>query len=165
MHISLRLPAMVAAVGQTAPDFKAPNTKREEVSLESLRGKRVVLAFFPAAFTGVCEKELCTFRDSLASFNDLDATVIGVSVDAPFSNGAFAEKNNVNFPIISDYSREMVKAYGVAHDDFAGMPGYTAAKRSVFVIDKDGKLTWSWVAENPGVEPNYDDVKKAVQDA
>lgn len=156
---------MVAATGQPAPDFKAIDTKREEVTLAGLRGKRVVLAFFPAAFTGVCEKELCTFRDALASFNDLDATVIGVSVDAPFANAAFAEKNGVNFPILSDYSRAMVNAYGVAHDDFAGMAGYTAAKRSVFVIDKDGTLKWTWVAENPGVEPNYDDVKKAVSEA
>lgn len=153
---------MVAAVGQQAPDFETVDHKREKVSLESLRGKRVVLAFFPAAFTGVCEKELCTFRDALASFNDLDAVVLGVSVDAPFANAAFADKNGVNFKILSDYSRSMVNAYGVAHEDFAGMPGYTAAKRSVFVIDKDGKLAWSWVAENPGVEPNYDDVKKAV---
>ena len=155
----------MVALGQPAPNFKAINTKREEVTLDSLRGKRVVLAFFPAAFTGVCEKELCAFRDALSSFNDLDATVLGVSVDAPFSNAAFAEKTNANFPILSDYTRKMVKDYGVAHDDFAGMPGYTAAKRSVFVIDKDGVLKWSWVADNPGQEPSYDDVKKAVSEA
>ena len=77
-------------IGATAPNFTLPNTKREAVSLADLRGKAVVLAFFPAAFTGVCEKELCTFRDSLASFNDVGATVLGIAVDAPFSNAAFA---------------------------------------------------------------------------
>lgn len=152
-------------IGSPAPDFKAFNQKKEEVSLASLKGKRVVLAFFPAAFTGVCEKELCTFRDSMANFNDMDATVLGVSVDSPFSNAAFAEKNNLNFDILCDYDRSMVSAYGVNHDDFAGMPGYTAAKRSVFILDKDGVVRWSWIAETPKNEPDYEAVKKAVNDA
>jgi len=149
-------------VGDNAPQFSALNHKRENVSLEQFSGKKVVLAFFPAAFTGVCEKELCTFRDAMAHFNDLQANVLGVSVDAPFSNAAFAEKNGLNFDVLSDYSRSMVTAYGVAHDDFANMAGYTAAKRSVFVIDGAGKVTYAWVADNPGQEPNYDEVKAAV---
>ncbi|MFV8749768.1 redoxin domain-containing protein [Nannocystaceae bacterium ST9] len=150
------------AIGSPAPDFSLLNNKREKVELASLRGKNVVLAFFPAAFTGVCEKELCTFRDAIAAFNDLDAAVFGVSVDAPFANAAFADKNGLNFPILSDYTRAATKAYDVAHDDFANMPGYTAAKRSVFVVDKQGTLRYAWVAPNPGVEPNYDEVKAAV---
>jgi peroxiredoxin len=150
-------------IGSPAPEFSLFNTKRERVELAGLRGKNVVLAFFPASFTGVCEKELCTFRDAIALFNDLDATVLGIAVDAPFSNAAFAEKNGLNFPILSDYTRAATKAYDVAHDDFAAMPGYTASKRSVFVIDKEGVLRWSWVAPNPGTEPNYDDVKAAVE--
>jgi peroxiredoxin len=150
-------------IGSDAPDFTLPNTKREAVTLSGLRGKNVVLAFYPAAFTGVCEKELCSFRDALAAFNDLDATVLGISVDAPFSNGAFADRNSINFPILSDYTRAAVSAYGVAHDDFAGMAGYTAAKRSVFVVDKQGKLRWSWIADNPGQEPNYEAVQAAVK--
>lgn len=157
-----KLPPM-AAIGSDAPDFTLLNNKREKVTLSEQRGKNVVLAFFPAAFTGVCEKELCTFRDAFAQFNDLDAKVYGISVDAPFANDAFAEKNKLNFPILSDYAREAVRAYGVAHDDFAGMPGYTAAKRSVFVIDKQGKIAWSWIADAPSQEPNYDDVQAAVR--
>lgn len=149
-------------IGDKAPDFNLSNDKRERVSLASLRGKTVVLAFFPAAFTGVCEKEMCSFRDSLAALNDLNATVFGVSVDAPFSNAAFALRNQLNFSLLSDYLREAVRAYGVAHDDFAGLPGYTAAKRSVFVIDPNGTLQYTWVAPNPGVEPNYEEVKQAV---
>ena len=152
-------------VGSPAPDFKALNHKREEVSLASLKGKRVVLAFYPAAFTGVCEKELCTFRDAMANFNDMDATVLGISVDSPFANAAFAEKNNLNFDVLSDYDRAMVKAYGVNHDDFANMTGYTAAKRSVFVLDKDGVVRWTWIAETPKNEPDYEAVKKAVSEA
>ena len=151
----------MVSVGDNAPGFSAPNQKREAVSLDGLTDKKVVLAFFPAAFTSVCETELCTFRDSLAHFNDLNATVLGVCVDAPFANAAFAEKNSLNFDILSDYDRKMVTAYGVAHDDFAGMNGYTAAKRSVFVID-GGKITYAWVADNPGQQPNYDEVKAAV---
>lgn len=153
----------MAAIGSEAPDFTLFNNKREKVTLSEQRGKNVVLAFFPAAFTGVCEKELCTFRDALALFNDLDATVYGLSVDSPFANNAFAEKNQLNFPILSDYAREAVRAYGVAHDDFAGMPGYTAATRSVFVVDKQGKIAFAWVADVPSQEPNYDDVQAAVK--
>ena len=150
-------------IGNDAPDFTLFDHKREAVTLSGLRGKNVVLAFFPAAFTGVCEKELCTFRDSLAAFNDLDAVVFGLSVDAPFANAAFAEKNSINFQVLSDYARAAVKAYDVAHDDFAGMEGYTAAKRSVFVVDKEGKLRFSWVADNPGQEPDYAAVEAAVK--
>lgn len=152
----------MVSVGDNAPGFEALNQQREAVSLDSLKGKKVVLAFFPAAFTPVCETELCTFRDSLAHFNDVNATVLGVSVDAPFANAAFAEKNTLNFDVLSDYDRGMVNAYGVNHDDFAGMNGYTAAKRSVFVIDGEGKVTYAWVADNPGQQPNYDEVKAAV---
>jgi peroxiredoxin len=154
---------MPIQIGTDAPDFTLLDNKRESVQLSALRGKNVVLAFFPAAFTGVCEKELCTFRDSLAQFNDLDAAVYGVSVDAPFSNAAFADRNSLNFRILSDYARTTVRAYDIAHDNFANMPGYTAAKRSVFVIDKQGKLRYSWIAENPGQEPNYDEVQAAVK--
>ncbi len=150
-------------IGSPAPDFSLLNHKREKVDLASLRGRNVVLAFFPAAFTGVCEKELCTFRDAIAAFNDLDANVFGICVDAPFANAAFAEKNGLNFPILSDYTRAAVHAYAIAHDDFAGMPGYTVAKRSVFVVDKQGTLRYAWVAANPGIEPNYDEVKAAVE--
>ena len=149
-------------IGTSAPNFELHKAKDAKVSLESLKGKNVVLAFFPAAFTGVCEKELCTFRDAHAALNDLNAEVFGISVDGVFSNAAFAEKNGLNFPLLSDYNRDAVKAYGVAHDDFAGMTGYTAAKRSVFVIDKEGVVRYAWVAPNPGVEPDYDAVKKAV---
>lgn len=149
-------------IGSQAPNFNLHKAKDATVSLDSLKGKNVVLAFFPAAFTGVCEKELCTFRDSHAALNEMNAEVFGVSVDGVFANAAFATKNELNFPLLSDYTRSAVNAYDVAHEDFAGMTGYTAAKRSVFVIDGAGVLRYAWVAPNPGVEPDYDAVKKAV---
>jgi peroxiredoxin len=148
--------------GDKAPDFTLPDHKRQPTSLASLRGKKVVLAFYPAAFTGVCEKELCSFRDSLAGLNEVGATVLGISVDAPFANAAFAERNQLGFPLLSDYKREAVRAYDVALDNFAGMADYTAAKRAVFVVDGDGTIRYAWVGPNPGVEPNYDEVKQAV---
>jgi peroxiredoxin len=151
------------SVGTKAPDFTLVSHKREKVSLSDLRAKgKVVLAFYPAAFTGVCEKELCTFRDSLARLNAASASVVGISVDAPFSNAAFAAKNNVEFPLLSDYAREATRAYDIALDDFAGMPGYTASKRAVYVVDRDGTITYAWVGPNPGVEPNYDEVLAAL---
>ncbi len=149
-------------VNSPAPDFALLDHARNEVTLAGLRGRKVVLAFFPAAFTGVCTKELCTFRDSLANLNDVNATVLGISVDAPFSNAAFASQNDVNFPLLSDYAREVTTAYGVALHDFAGMKGYTAAQRAVFVVDETGSISYKWIEPNPGVEPNYDEVKSDV---
>jgi peroxiredoxin len=99
----------------------------------------------------------------LADLNNANATVLGISVDAPFANAAFAEKNALNFALLSDYSRAAVNAYGVAHNDFAGMPGYTAAKRSVFVVNEEGTVTYEWIAPNPGVEPDYEAVAAAVK--
>ena len=153
---------MTLAVGDKAPSVQFVNAKRESVSLESFRGKKLVVAFIPAAFTGVCEKELCTFRDSISELEKLSANIVAVSVDAPFANAAFAEKNKLSFPVLSDYTRAGVQAFGVAHDDFAGLPGYTAAKRSVFVFDGDGIARYAWVAPNPGVEPNYAEVQQSL---
>jgi peroxiredoxin len=152
----------MAELNAQAPDFTLHRTKTDTVTLSNLRGQKVVLAFFPAAFTGVCEKELCTFRDSLADLTDLNATVLGISVDGPFANLAFAGKNDINFPILSDYRREVTRAYDVALDDFAGLSGYTASKRAVFIVDEVGKISYKWIAPNPGVEPNYDEVKAAL---
>lgn len=149
--------------GTKAPNFTLLNAKREPVSLEGLKGKKVVLAFFPAAFTGVCTKEMCTFRDSMAQLNGLDAEVLGISVDAPFSNAAFAEKHSLNFPLLSDYAREATNAYGIAINDFAGMKGYTASKRAVYVVDREGTVQYAWEGPNPGVEPDYAAVKGAVE--
>ncbi|MEM3670382.1 MAG: peroxiredoxin [Thermoprotei archaeon] len=150
--------------GQVAPDVSLVDSERKTVKISDYKGKPLVLAFYPGAFTGVCTKEMCTFRDSLSKFNSVGATVIGISVDPPFSLKAFKEQNKINFPLLSDYNREAVKAYGVAAGDFAGLKGYTAAKRSVFILDKEGKIAYKWVTENPGVEPDYAEVQKVVSE-
>ncbi len=152
----------MSLLGNQAPDFTLMNNEKAHVTLSDLRGQKVVLAFYPAAFTGVCGKEMCTFRDSMASFNDVGATVLGISVDAPFSTNAFSKANDLNFPLLSDHDRSTVNAYGVALNNFGGMSGYVAAQRSVFVIDENGNVSYEWIAPNPGVEPDYDAVKAAA---
>ena len=153
----------MSLLGSTAPDFTLYNTKKETVTLSSLRGKKVVLAFYPAAFTGVCEAELCSFRNGLADMEAVNGTVLGISVDGPFANKAFAAKNEINFPLLSDFTRSTVRAYGIALEDFAGMSGYVAADRAVFVVDEAGEVIYEWHAPNPGVEPDYAAVQAALQ--
>ncbi|HUL43041.1 MAG TPA: peroxiredoxin [Bacteroidota bacterium] len=151
--------------GDKAPQFSLIDTERKERSLAEFFGKKTVLAFYPGAFTGVCTKEMCAFRDSLSQLNTLSAQVVGISVDSPFSNKAFAAANNLTFPLLSDYTRVVSKTYGGIHEDFAGLKGYTASKRAVFVLDKSGVVTYVWISDNPGVEPPYDEVRKAVASA
>lgn len=147
----------MVSVGDMAPDFTLTAQDKSKVTLSDLRGERVILAFYPAAFTGVCTTEMCTFSDGMASLNDNGVKVFGISVDAPFSNGAFAEKNGIAFPLLSDVHREAVNAYGIALGDFV-IPGYTVSQRSVFVVEADGTIGYAWVAENPGIQPDYNEV-------
>jgi glutaredoxin-dependent peroxiredoxin len=132
------------------------------VSLRGFQGQKVVLAFFVGAFTGVCTKEMCAFRDSMARLIDLKAQVIGVSVNDPFSNKGFAEKNRLTFPILSDYNREVIKAYNLELPDFSGLEGYTTAKRSIFVLDKKGIVRYTWITEDPTVEPDYKKIEQVL---
>ena len=142
------------SLGEMAPDFTLTAQDKSSVTLSEMRGGRVILAFYPAAFTGVCTKEMCTFSDGMTSLNSSGASVLGISVDSPFSNAAFAEANGILFPLLSDVHREAVEAYGVSLGDFV-ISGYTVAQRSLFVIEADGSIGYAWVAENPGMEPDY----------
>lgn len=151
----------------SAPDFTAPlaNGDVEEFTLsENLDDGPVVLAFFPGAFTGVCTDEMCTFQDNIANFEGVDATVYGVSVDAPFSLNEFRDQNDISFAMISDSNKEIIDDYDVEMD-FASMGYYGVAKRAVFVVDEDGSITYEWVSDDPGVEPDYDEVEQAAADA
>ena len=150
------------SAGDKAPDFNLRSTDGEMVSLSDQHGSNVVLAFFPAAFTGVCQTEMCTFRDSLAAFNDMNAKVFGISVDPPFSQAEFSSQNDLTFPLLSDFGGATVDAYGVGLPNLAGIEGYNVAQRSVFVVDGDGNVRWSWISDSPLNEPSYDDVKTAV---
>jgi peroxiredoxin len=150
---------MSIEVGQKLPDFELPDQTRASRSLASFLGKNIVLAFFPGAFTGVCTKEMCTFRDSI---QNLPGNVVAISVNDPFTNKAFADMNKLPFPILSDYTRETIKKYKIFHDDFAGLKGYAAAKRSVFVLDRNGIVRYKWVSDDPGKEPDYAAIKQIL---
>jgi peroxiredoxin len=149
-------------VGQKPPDFQLFDQDKKLRTLKEFQGRKVVLAFFPGAFTSVCTKEMCTFRDSMQTLNGLNAQVVGICVSDPFTNKAFSEANKLQFPILSDYGREVVRKFNVFHDDFAGLKGYTAAKRSVFVLDDKGMVRYRWVSEDPGKQPDYDEIKNAL---
>jgi len=146
-------------VGSRAPGFRLVDVEMKPRDLSEFTGKKVVLAFYPGAFTSMCKKEMCTFRDALSNLEALDAQVVGISVNDPFSNRAFHEMNMLNFPLLCDYNREVVRKYGVFHEDFAGLKGYTAAKRSIFILDREGVIRYMWVSDNPGVEPDYAEIE------
>jgi peroxiredoxin len=150
-------------VGDQAPDFTLPDTDLKSRSLKEFLGRKVVLAFFVGAFTSVCTKEMCAFRDSMARLIDLKAQVIGISVNDPFANKAFAEKNRLPSPILSDYNREVIRTYGVETPDFAGLKGYTVAKRSIFIVDKNGLVRYVWTTEDPAIEPDYAEIEQALE--
>jgi peroxiredoxin len=150
-----------------APDFTAPlaNGDIEEFSLsEELDDGPVVLAFFPGAFTSVCTTEMCTFEDQLSNFEDVGADVYGISVDSPFTQNEFRDQNDLSFGLVSDIDKEVIDAYDVRMDfDDLGVNG--VAKRAVFVVDEDGEVVYEWVSDDPGVEPDYDDVTAAAEEA
>jgi peroxiredoxin len=149
-------------VGQEAPDFTLKNTNMEDVSLSSFRGKKnVVLLFVPLAFTGVCTNELCSVRDNLNSYANLNAEVIGISVDSPFAQKQWKEKEQLNFTLLSDFNREVVKAYDAQYASLLGLQG--VAKRSAFVIDKEGKVRYAEVLEEARNLPNFDRIQETLQ--
>jgi glutaredoxin-dependent peroxiredoxin len=154
---------MAIKVGTHAPHVTLFDTERKAVSFPE-HGHVTVLAFFPAAFTSVCTKELCTFRDAIAEYRKLDATVYGISVDSPFSLAEFKKQQNLPFSLLSDHKHEAIKAYGVVFENLANV-GFTTAARSVFVVEPHGNVSWAWVSTEPKDEPKYDEVKKAVEAA
>ena len=150
-------------VNDAAPEFTLKNTNKEDVSLSDYSDKTVVLAFYPGAYTGVCDTEMCTLQDNLNSFTDLNATVIGISVDSPWANGAFSKQYNLDFELLSDIDRKVIKEYDVLFTGLGGIEGYTSANRAVFIV-KDGMVKYNWEAEpNPGVEPDYDEIKRTLE--
>ena len=133
---------MALTIGQAAPAFKLFNSEKEEVSLSSFLGKKVIIHFFPQAFTGVCTTQLCTMRDNLNYYTDLNAVVLGISVDSVFSLGKFKEEQNYNFSLLSDFNKEVSKAYDAIYDSWIlNMNG--VSKRAAFVIDSNGLISAS----------------------
>jgi len=155
---------MALKIGDQAPNFTLINQDGEPVSLSDYKGKKVVVLFFPAANTGVCTKEMCTFRDDLKEFEKLNAQVLGISVDTHYALKMFQEKNNYNFPLLSDFNKKVISEYDVVLDVFApGKFDYkNVAKRSAFVVDENGKIKYIEVLASPGDEPNYEAIKKVL---
>lgn len=152
---------MAIEKGQKAPDFTLFDSDKNEVTLSEMKGSNVVLLFFPLAFTGVCTKEVCSVRDNMAVYNDANAKVLGVSVDNVFVLDKFKQDNNLQFPLLSDYNKEVIKDYGVVHDTFAfGMK--EVGKRSAFVLDKDGVVQYAEVLDTPTELPNFDAIQETL---
>ncbi|MGE5574745.1 MAG: redoxin domain-containing protein [Ignavibacteria bacterium] len=150
-------------IGDKAPDFTLPDTDMKPRSLYEFLGKKIVIAFFVGAFTSTCTKEVCEFRDSMARLVDLNAAVIGISVNDPFSNKAFAEKNRLPFLVLSDYNRQVIKQWDLELPDFAGLKGYTVAKRSIFILDQQGTVRYMWISHDPSIEPKYEEIQKTLE--
>jgi peroxiredoxin len=161
-QIHLQQNVIMLAVGQKAPDFKLFDTNKQEVSLSSFAGKQVVILFFPLAFTSVCTAELCNIRDNYAVYNQLNAEVIGVSVDSLFTLGKFKEEQKLTFTLLSDFNAVTAESYGALYDEFVlGMK--RVSKRAAFVVGTDGNLKYVEVLASAGDLPNFEAIQKALQ--
>ncbi|MDG7008863.1 MAG: redoxin domain-containing protein [Nitrososphaerota archaeon] len=151
-------------IGTRVPKFALYDTdlKLRKTSEFLSKGRKTIFAFYPGAFTGVCTKEMCAFRDMHSEMQKLKATVVGISVDPPFANKAFAEKFGLTFTLLSDFKREAIRSYDVVWKDLGGMKGYDGANRAVFVTDGVGKIVYKWIGENPGKYPDFEAIKKAL---
>ena len=155
---------MVLRLGGKAPEFSLPDTDRKVRSLnEFVRLGTVILAFFPFAFSGTCDKEMCVFRDGFGSLQGAGAQVVGVSVDSVFSLKAFSQTYNLQFPLLSDFNKKVVKLYGVLQDPWVGLGYKGVSRRAVMVVDKRGMLRYRWATDVPSEEPPYSEVVKAAQ--
>lgn len=154
---------MAIQVGDQAPDFTLTSDEKTEVTLSSHKGKNVVLLFFPLAFTGVCTTELCTMRDDITTYQGLDADILAVSVDSPFTLERFKQDQSLNFPLLSDFNAEVSTKYDSLYNDFVfGMKN--VSKRSAFVIDKEGVVRYAEVLDNAGELPNFSAIKQALSE-
>lgn len=154
--------AMSLEVGQHAPEFRLFNTDKKEIKLSDLKGKNVLLLFIPFAFTGVCTGELCSVRDNMNVYSNGNAEVFGISVDTPFSLKRFKEDQNYNFDLLSDFNKEAMAAYDCMYESFAmGMKG--VAKRSAFLIDKEGIIRYAEVLEDAGKVPDFDAIQACLK--
>jgi len=155
---------MTLETGTTAPDFilktKTPDGLVDIKLSEQIGQNSVVLLFFPFAFTSVCTAEACSVRDDLTSYENLDTKVFGISVDSPFAQEVMSEKENLNFPLLSDFNKSTSSDYGVLYDEFIGFAG--VSKRAAFVISKEGKIVFSWSSDDPKQLPDFNALKAAI---
>jgi len=151
-------------IGQKAPEFALPDADKKTRSLgEFTKQGTTMLAFFPFAFSGTCDKEMCAFRDGFGMLQASGAQLVGISVDSSYSLKAFAQTYNLQFPLLSDFNKKVTKLYGVLQDPWVGLGYKGVAKRSVFLVDRRGILRYRWVTDVPSDEPPYQEVMKTVQ--
>ena len=153
---------MSIEIGDSIKDLSLPDGTNTFHNINDFLDKKLVLAFFPGAFTGGCQKEACDFRDSISDYNDVGVNVYGLSVDSFFVQNAFIKENDLNFPFLSDYTRQTIEDFGIAIHDFAGMPGYTSSTRSLFLLDANGVVQYK-ASVAPTEQPNLDELKEALQ--
>ena len=152
---------MKIEIGQQAPDFTLYDTEKNKVALSELRGNNVLLLFFPQAFTRVCTKELCSVRDNIGLYDNANAIVLGVSVDSVFTLAKFKDAQQYNFPLLSDFNKDVSAAYGSLYDNWIlDMKG--VSKRSAFLIDKEGIVRYAEVLENASDEPSFVNIEKTL---
>ncbi|MGF7074018.1 redoxin domain-containing protein [Mucilaginibacter sp. 3215] len=153
---------MSIQIGQPAPQFILISSALKSVSLADFKGRKVVIHFFPLAFTGVCTTQLCTMRDSFGYYDGLNATILGISVDSPFTLARFKEENNYQFDLLSDFNKEVSTAYGAIYDQFVmGLKG--VSKRAAFVIDEEQNIIYAEVLEDAGQLPNFEAIAEIVK--
>src|SRR3569833_1268622 len=153
---------MTLQPGSPAPQFTLFSTEKKEISLADYKGRKVVLHFFPLAFTSVCTTQLCTMRDNFGYYDNLNAVILGISVDSLFTLAKFKEEQNLQFDLLSDFNKEVSAAYGALYSDFAfGMKG--VSKRAAFVIDEEQKIVYAEVLESAGDLPNFEAIAEAVK--
>ncbi len=153
---------MAITIGQTAPEFGLFDTAKNKITLSSLKGKNVLLLFFPQAFTGVCTKELCAVRDDISRYNNANAEVLGISVDSVFTLGKFKDEQGYNFPLLSDFNKEVSTLYDAVYTDWIlDMKG--VSKRAAFIIDKEGIIQYAEVLESAGDLPNFEQINQTLE--
>jgi glutaredoxin-dependent peroxiredoxin len=153
---------MALQIGDKAPSFKLLNTEKKEISLESYNGKKLLVLFFPLAFTSVCTAELCGIRDGIADYSNLKTDVVGISVDSLFTLGKFKEEQKLPFDLLSDFNKVTATAYGALYEEFVlGMKG--VSKRAAFVIDETGTIAYAEVLESAGDLPNFEKINAVLK--
>lgn len=152
---------MSLQIGDKAPSFSLKSSEKADVSLQDFAGKKLVILFFPAAYTSVCTAELCAIRDGLKEYQSLDAEVVAISVDSLFTLNQFKTDNGYNFTLLSDFNKEVCQAYGAYYEEFVfGMKG--VARRAAFVVDGEGIIRYAEVLESAGDIPDFVEIKKSL---
>ncbi len=153
---------MSISIGQVAPAFTLFDTDKKAVSLADYKGKNVVVLFFPLAFTGVCTTELCSIRDNIGVYNTANAEVLGISVDSLFTLGKFKDEQKLNFSLLSDFNKAAATSFGVLYETFPAFEMQGVAKRSAFVVDKEGVVQYAEVCPTPGDLPNFEAIQTVL---